>query len=255
MTQRSLDTIKCTQQVYMDTVTIEKLEPSTSYMIDKSIAAFAGGKGVIPFFHIPTGEDDYLEFMKSLFYLSSKDTAMKASDCLVLYINIVRGSFVNLDREIKRSLIDSGMECILYNEQETEAWLLGWISDMFEADDYTGCEVEAATVKVCIGIYWNFITKRLTAANIEGWLKKRRGAYATACQIADDEEELLTLSPDLGFAGKVNQSHGFLLSFQDHGLPCNTSSISKRKTCNDFSGEDNNGLFLYGGVNRFCRDL
>ena len=90
MTQRSLDTVKCTQQVYMDTVNIEKLEPSTSYMIEKSIAAFAGGKGVVPFFSIPTGEEDYLEFMKSLFFLSSKDTAMKASDCLVLYINIIR---------------------------------------------------------------------------------------------------------------------------------------------------------------------
>jgi len=214
MTQRAVDTKKTIQHVYTSTVSVEKLEPNTNYTINRNIAEYTGGKWIIPFLEIPSNQEDYIETMKLLFFLASKDLPMKASDCLVLYVNIIRGSFKNLDRETKTSLIESGMECILYNQDDTENWISQWYPDMYDDDEYTNCEADHATIMVCIGIYWNFITKRLTTANIEGWLKKRRGAYATTCQIADDEESLMILSPELGFADKVNQTMASCFPFK-----------------------------------------
>lgn len=206
MSQRAIDTVNCLNVVYNNTINIEPLEPNENYQITKNIAKFAGGKITIPFFHIPPDDsNDFLEFMKSLFYLASRDLDFGPSDCLVLYVNICRGGFLNLDKEFRSSLVAAGMECLEYSEADTEEWITTWLPGIYEEPDYTSFDITGSAVRVCIGIYWNFITKRLTSANIEGWLKKRRGAYATACGIAEDDEILITLSPELGFADKVNQ--------------------------------------------------
>lgn len=58
----------------------------------------------MPFFSIPHTEQDY----------------------------ICRGSFRNLDKEIRTSLIDSGMEILRYNEDDTNEWIRNWFPEMYQ---------------------------------------------------------------------------------------------------------------------------
>ncbi|XP_050056263.1 uncharacterized protein LOC126549906 [Aphis gossypii] len=169
----------------------------------------------IPFFHIPRNNpEDYLEMMKSLFYLSAQDKDMQVIDCFVVYVNICRGSFLNLDEEIKRAIRSVGFTVTDYNEEETDNWINAWDETMFDNEEYTELEIDHAIIQASIGIYWNFITKRLTNANIEGWLRKRRSAYAKTCGISEENEALISLSPELNFADKVNQSMTACFAFK-----------------------------------------
>lgn len=152
--------------------------------------------------------------MKTLFYLAATNTELSPIDCVNIYINICRGSFRNIDSEIKKSLKASELTIVECNEDATLAIINAWDVDMANKDEYISCDANHAIIKVCIGIYWNFITKRLTSANIDGWLKKRRSAYSKACILSEDDEALVTLSPDLGFADKVNQMMASIFPFK-----------------------------------------
>lgn len=177
MDQKSIDAVNCINDAYTKATRIEAIEPNENFTINKNISNYLGGSWDIPFFHIPRDSpEDYLEMMKSLFNLSAQDKEMQVIDCFVVYVNICRGSFLNLDEEIRRAIRSVGFSITEYDEEETDNWIKAWDETMFDNEEYTGLEIDHAIIQTSIGIYWNFITKRLTNANIEGWLRKRRSA-------------------------------------------------------------------------------
>lgn len=164
------------------------------------------GKTSVAFFQINQVEEDIIYLMKSLFYLAANSDNTSVSEDFTMYINLLRMSFPGMDREIKKSLTDSSLTIVDFNVEDTVEWIRRIKGDLYTEQEFVDLVISPEECRVLVSIYWNFITKKLTAANVDKWYKKRVSAYATSLFASDEDECFTTLRPNITFASHINSA-------------------------------------------------
>jgi hypothetical protein len=157
------------------------------------------------FFSILDTQEDFMEMTKTFFWISSlSDIEMDPMESLTLYINIIRSLMHKSDDDIRRAIIDSGMTVQVLNEEQTDLWLNRASNNTIIAPEYEAITIDSNIARALSGIFLNFITKRLTSANLENWFKSRVSAYGKVCGIREDNPVILELRPSLNFTENIN---------------------------------------------------
>lgn len=202
---RSSDCFNLAREAYQDQVSALIAAPPEDLAIDKDITGFAPGGNTIFFFPVDRDLEPYLISSKLYFYIaSSKDLDLTAIDCFILYINIIRQAFSNMDRELTVAFQSCGINLEVLDQDKTLEWLSAVSLDTITEEDCDSISLEKNESKVLLGIYLNFITKKLSSANIDAWFKKRKVAYCKVSLLKPENETIDNLMPSLNFADCVN---------------------------------------------------
>lgn len=201
-----------TREAYETQTSSYVVTPPDDLVIDKDTTGFLPGKNTVFIFHLDRDPESYLISSKLYFYIAaSKELDLSALDSLILYINIIRQAFNNVDRELIEAFSQCGMVVENLDQDHTLEWLTAVSEGSIISEECNNLVLEKNESKVLLGIYLNFITKKLNSANIDVWFKKRKIAYCKVSLIKPENENLDTLVPSLNFADSVNScmSGGF----------------------------------------------
>jgi len=103
---------------------------------------------------------------------------------------------LNDDPEITPAVIEVLRESENNNENAIE------VDDASIADDEV--PIKSKVLCVVLGVYFNLITKKITALNIENWYKGRIRAYSRNTQGDEDKATYSSLRPSVKFSEAVN---------------------------------------------------
>lgn len=131
---------------------------------------------------------------------------MDVIDSLALFVNIVLLSFPNFESDLINALARDSIGAYKLSEVRTGEWLLVWKEDLYPCDEFAEIDLSPQCHRALCGVHWNFLTKKLTALNLEQWYKRRRAAYARSCLADEEDPSLAELRPDLGYVSRVNSS-------------------------------------------------
>lgn len=131
---------------------------------------------------------------------------MVVVDSLALFVNIVLLSFPNFEPDLVAALHRDSIETTKLGVDKTGMWILVWKEDLYDSEEFIDIDLSAQCHRTLCGIYWNFLTKKLTALNLEQWYKRRRAAYARASLADEEDPALAEFRPDLGFVSRVNSA-------------------------------------------------
>lgn len=204
---RAADLINASREVYDKTVNppfdVSRIDVP---IITKIAEPCRAGYSRVPIFKIPTAENDFLTHSKALFFLASRETSMDVVDSLALFVNIVLLSFPNFESDLIAALNRDSIDTYKLNEADTGLWVLEWKEGLYDCEEFNNIELSGQCHRTLCGIYWNFLTKKLTALNLEQWYKIRRAAYARSSLADEEDPALADLRPDLGFVSRVNSA-------------------------------------------------
>lgn len=163
---RAADLINASREAYDKTVNPPFDVSRISVPIIMKIAEpCRAGLSEIPIFKIPENDEDFLTHSKALFFLASREYAMDVVDSLALFVNIVLLSFPNFESDLAAALARNSIGTFRLGEGDTGLWVKVWQNDLYECGEFNGIELSAQCHRTLCGIYWNFLTKKLTALN------------------------------------------------------------------------------------------
>jgi hypothetical protein len=172
---------------------------------NQQIPEYRGGKLTVFFFTIPENPDDFLEMVKSLFWIASlSDINLEPIESLTIYINIIRSLMNKTDAKLRKALTDSAMLVESLSADETDIWIDAASGNTLASEAYNEIQMSTSVGKALSGIFLNFITKRLTSSNLENWYKSRVAAYAKICSIREDHSVMMELRPSFNFTENIN---------------------------------------------------
>lgn len=122
----------------------------------------------------------------------------------------MRQAFSNVDKELIEAFALCGINVETLDQDRTLEWL-ATVSLGLITEECNALILDKNEAKVLLGIYLNFITKKLNSANINAWFKKRKIAYCKVSLIKPEKEVIDLLIPSLNFVDCVNvcMSGGF----------------------------------------------
>lgn len=162
-------------------------------------------KTEILFFPLPTGTDDILEFSKGLFYMAANPDVTASNEMFYsIYLNIMRIFMNGQTAVMKRAIVQGGMTWKDVTSREAETILNEHMPEYALSDRYQAALFDMSLMKALAGIFTNFITKKLVAANHQEWYNRRVRAYASPNACDPTRQEFSFFKPTLKFVDAAN---------------------------------------------------
>lgn len=108
----------------------------------------------IPFFKMPDGGEDFLEYAKSLFYLAAKREGLSdPHSYFTVYINMTRLMTYKQDKDYREELKKGGYETYLGDENAAEHFIANLMPGYATETEYEEANVDLPLMLTLLGIH------------------------------------------------------------------------------------------------------